>query len=106
MPDRFEDKAKRWATEIDRIHASVLEALRESQPLVVLSSLSLVIGAFTASIAPAAVPYAVSASVSFLAALLVTVLSPPGRKIDAAMRLQLSGLALTSMAVGFLMLFQ
>ncbi len=109
-PPPKEDRTERIGKEVVQIHAYVLKELRETQPLVVLASLSLVIAAFSANISAAAVSYAVAASLAFLAALLLTIVSPPdvSRKHTTEQmwgHIQMNGAALVAIAIGFVMLY-
>jgi len=100
------NKAEKIANELQRIHGLVLTGLKDSQPLVVLVSLSLVIAAFATNVSSAAVSNAIGAFIAFTAALLLTIAVPPGLKAPAAVtRIQYSGLALVALVVGFFMLF-
>lgn len=105
-PPPKEQRTARLAKELDRIHLRVLKSLRDSQPLAVLSSLSLVIAAFAGTASPEAVAFAVAASMAFLAALLLTIAVPPGEPAEASSRIQISGAALIAMAIGFILLEQ
>ncbi len=105
---------RRAAAELDSIHHYVLDGLRESQPLVVLTSLSLVIAAFATNVSQTAFTDSVAASVAFLGALLLSVLSPPGKaksylgpqdEMVSVARIQVSAAALVSMAAGFFLLY-
>jgi hypothetical protein len=100
------NKAEKLANELQRIHLAVLTGLKDSQPLVVLSSLSLVIAAFASNVSSAAVSDAIAAFIAFTAALLFTVVGPPGLKSSVTfVRIQYSGLALVALVVGFFMLY-
>jgi len=91
------------ASAVESLWRSVLSAIRKSQPLVLLSSISLVIAAFVQNVSEEAVSYAVSASVAFLVALGFAILLEVRRK-RSTMVVEYAAAALASTFIGFGML--
>ncbi len=91
------------ASALESLWTSVLLAIRNSQPLVLLSSISLVIAAFVQNVSEEAVSYAVSASVAFLVALSFSILlEVRGKRTE--MVIEYAAAALVSTLIGFGML--
>lgn len=89
---------------VEPLRLRVLSALRDNQPLVVLTSLSLAIGAFSQSISPDAVSYAVSAGTAFFSALAVSILLNVHEMEDSSDAAVLGVISILAIALGFVLL--
>jgi hypothetical protein len=103
-PNPEEDKLVKESRHIRDFHTGMLENLREAQPLIVLSSLSLVLAAFSQNVSQGAIFYSVSASVAFLTALWFTIMYPPKWSIQPILRIPFSGGAVIATYAGLVLL--
>lgn len=89
---------------VERGRESLLAALGKAYSVVVLASLSLVVAAFARSFSPSAVSYAVAASASFLAAVVLTITHDMLRSARSAFQIEVGSATIVSIVAGFVML--
>jgi hypothetical protein len=95
---------ERAAQAVELARANLVAALRKSDALVVLASLSLVIAAFAQSLSPEAVAYAASSSTAFLAAVLLSVAIELRTRRRPVTSIELGAAMIVAVASGFVML--
>ena len=92
------------AAVVERARESLLAALGKAYSIVVLASLSLVVAAFARNFSANAVPYAVAASASFLAAVVLTIVHEMRRSAKSAFHIEVGSATIVSIVAGFVML--
>lgn len=101
MSDTNKDEAPiPWPERLANSRGRLLEMLREHQPLVILSSLSLVIAGFVQAVSAEAAGFAAAAAVAFLMGLV----SSMGYEVDGRTNLYLASLAVFGIVAGILIL--